>query len=165
MKHLRSVSTNIFCAEMSSFWDFIYTKNTQLYAMMSLTYNTLQNISNQPLTCYTSTTEESNNTPLIGQSTSSEFRPVEYETWDSTGLAHVLHHSFLAGNEAVNNTKSRADLDLLTKNRGNAMLRYKEKKKYRRQAYSLVPIISLVLFLIHSIHLILIVGVARFLQI
>ncbi|XP_044502022.1 zinc finger protein CONSTANS-LIKE 15-like [Mangifera indica] len=97
-----------------------------------LAYEAPQNISNQPLTCHTSTTEESNNTPFIGQSTSSEFGPVEFETWDSTGLAHVLHHSFLSGNEAVNNTKSRADIDLLTKNRGNAMLRYKEKKKYRR---------------------------------
>ncbi|KAJ0052824.1 hypothetical protein Pint_03074 [Pistacia integerrima] len=96
-----------------------------------LAYQAAQNLSNQPLSCHTST-EESNNTPIIGQSISSELRAVESETWDSTGLAHVLHNPFLAGSEAVTEAKSRVDMDLLAQNRGNAMLRYKEKKKYRR---------------------------------
>ncbi|XP_044465043.1 zinc finger protein CONSTANS-LIKE 15-like [Mangifera indica] len=95
-------------------------------------YQAAQDLSNQPLSCHTPTTEESNNTPPIGQSISTELRAVESETWDSTRLVHILHNPFLAGSEAVKEAKSRVDTDLLAQNRGIAMLRYKEKKKYRR---------------------------------
>ncbi|KAK4845808.1 hypothetical protein QYF36_009317 [Acer negundo] len=57
--------------------------------------------------------------------------------WDSNPAhqaAQVSHHSVPACNRNTNGTKHEADRELLAQNRGNAMLRYKEKKKYRRHS-------------------------------
>jgi len=43
----------------------------------------------------------------------------------------VMEH-LVGGNANVNTLKARVSLEELAKNRGNAMLRYKEKKKSRR---------------------------------
>ncbi|KAK1568580.1 hypothetical protein Q3G72_026209 [Acer saccharum] len=83
-----------------------------------------QNQWNQLLSSYVPTTEESDNVPVTGLSNS--------ETWYNTRLVQVNHHSIPACNRNTNGTKHEADIKLLAQNRGNAMLRYKEKKKYRR---------------------------------
>lgn len=88
-----------------------------------------QNHSNQPFSSHTPTTEESNNTPIIGPP--SDYRPHEFETWESTKVVQGMHHSIPHGSETANEAITQFDKELLAKNRGNAMLRYKEKKKNR----------------------------------
>lgn len=44
----------------------------------------------------------------------------------------LMNHNVLVKTEAVTAEITKADMELLAKNRGNAMKRYKEKKKTRR---------------------------------
>ena len=51
---------------------------------------------------------------------------------EGTRYFQVMEHPILAGSESMNEAKAKVDMELLAQNRGNAMLRYKEKKKHRR---------------------------------
>uniref|UniRef100_A0A803L1F4 CCT domain-containing protein n=1 Tax=Chenopodium quinoa TaxID=63459 RepID=A0A803L1F4_CHEQI len=75
-------------------------------------------------------TSESNNMPIIRPSSGSVFGKTK-----SVGSAdiHFMEESvFLGGDNALNAVKTVADMEILAQNRGNAMQRYKEKKKTRR---------------------------------
>ncbi|KAJ4823180.1 hypothetical protein Tsubulata_015120 [Turnera subulata] len=86
--------------------------------------------SNQQWLCCTPTTEEiSNDTPLMGSL--SETRLVEPETCNGNRHDPVMEQ-ILAWSECPTGMSKKADMELFAKNRGNAMLRYKEKKKTRR---------------------------------
>ncbi|OMO85499.1 Zinc finger, B-box [Corchorus capsularis] len=85
---------------------------------------------NQPFSSYTLTTEESNNVPVVGSS--SDSKVVEPLKSDSNRYVQVMEHCVPAGNESINEARTKFDMELLAQNRGNAMLRYKEKKKNRR---------------------------------
>lgn len=46
---------------------------------------------------------------------------------------HFMEQSlFLGGEHALSAVRTKADIEMLAQNRGNAMQRYKEKKKTRR---------------------------------
>ena len=51
--------------------------------------------------------------------------------YSGTNNVVVMEH-LVGGNENVSTLKARVSLQELAKNRGDAMLRYKEKKKTRR---------------------------------
>ncbi|KAL1314573.1 hypothetical protein HN51_041378 [Arachis hypogaea] len=73
--------------------------------------------------------EESNKKPRGGLS--SESKLVEPITYSSTNNAAYMEH-LVSGSENVSTIKDKVNFEELTKNRGDAMLRYKEKKKTRR---------------------------------
>ncbi|EOY02900.1 B-box type zinc finger protein with CCT domain, putative [Theobroma cacao] len=85
---------------------------------------------NQPFSSYTATTEASNHVPVVGSS--SDSKVVEPLKCDSTRYVQVMEHLVLAGGESMNEAKAKIDMELLAQSRGNAMLRYQEKKKHRR---------------------------------
>ncbi|TKY63005.1 Zinc finger protein CONSTANS 14 [Spatholobus suberectus] len=62
---------------------------------------------------------------------SSESKLLESIPYSSTNNVLVMEH-LVGGNENVSTLKARVSLEELAKNRGDAMLRYKEKKKSRR---------------------------------
>jgi len=72
-------------------------------------------------------TSESNNLPIGRPSSASIFgKP-------SSGEIHFMEQVVAVGAESARSTvRTKADLELLAQNRGNAMQRYKEKKKTRR---------------------------------
>ena len=79
---------------------------------------------------YKPTTEESNNVPVVRSS--SESQVVEPLKCDGTRYVQAMEHPIMAGSDSMNEGKAKFDVELLAQNRGNAMLRYKEKKKHRR---------------------------------
>ncbi|XVF57714.1 hypothetical protein PTKIN_Ptkin07bG0004800 [Pterospermum kingtungense] len=87
------------------------------------------NCCNQP-SSYTLTTEESNNVPVLGSI--SDSKVVEPLKCDGTRYFQVMEYPILAGCDSTNEGKAKVDTELLARNRGKAMLRYKEKKKHRR---------------------------------
>ncbi|WRX19851.1 CCT domain - like 8 [Theobroma cacao] len=90
----------------------------------------MQSRCNQPFSSYTATTEASNHVPVVGSS--SDSKVVEPLKCDSTRYVQVMEHLVLAAGESMNEAKAKIDMELLAQNRGNAMLRYQEKKKHRR---------------------------------
>ncbi|XWS30553.1 hypothetical protein CRYUN_Cryun24cG0128200 [Craigia yunnanensis] len=87
------------------------------------------NCCNQPFSSYTPTTEE-NNVPVVVSS--SDSKVVEPLKCEGTKYFQVMELHIMAGSEPMNEAKAKVDMELLAKNRGNAMLRYKEKKKHRK---------------------------------
>ncbi|CAO2829020.1 unnamed protein product [Amaranthus hypochondriacus] len=75
-------------------------------------------------------TSESNNLPIISPSSSSVFgKP---KSVGSTEI-HFMDQSIYHGAEnALTVVRTKADMEMIAQNRGNAMQRYKEKKKTRR---------------------------------
>ncbi|CAI9756380.1 unnamed protein product [Fraxinus pennsylvanica] len=74
-------------------------------------------------------TSESNNLPVSRPKSCSGF------SMPSSGGSkdiHFVDHAVLVKNESTTAAITKADMELLAKNRGNAMQRYKEKKKTRR---------------------------------
>ncbi|XP_057437577.1 zinc finger protein CONSTANS-LIKE 14-like isoform X2 [Lotus japonicus] len=71
--------------------------------------------------------EESNKKTRGGLSSESKF--IESMTYSDTNM--VMEH-LACGNENMSTINAKVSLEELAKNRGNAMLRYKEKKKTRR---------------------------------
>jgi hypothetical protein len=100
----------------------------------------LQSCSNQQLSRYKPPTENCNNTPLIGLSP--ESMPGE-----PNAHVQVMEQPSLTWFETLNEVRQKGDAGLFAQNRGNAMLRYREKKKNRRHDantfYSSVCILSL----------------------
>ncbi|XVE67633.1 hypothetical protein DITRI_Ditri09bG0003900 [Diplodiscus trichospermus] len=88
-----------------------------------------ENCCNQQFSSYTPT-EESNNVPVMGSS--SESMVGEPLKCQGTRYFQFMEHHILAASEPMNEAKAKVDMQLLAQNRGNAMLRYKEKKKHRR---------------------------------
>lgn len=82
----------------------------------------LQNHSSQLLSNHAPATEESIRKQSVGLVT-------EFELAASEDLGHLL----FPRSDAAKGPKSKADMEMVAQNRGNAMLRYKEKKKTRRQ--------------------------------
>ncbi|XVE66135.1 hypothetical protein DITRI_Ditri08aG0056100 [Diplodiscus trichospermus] len=76
-------------------------------------------------------TSESNNLPIARPSSGSAFGKPKGS--GSSHDAHFMEQPFLVrGDQGRPAAPSKADLELLAQNRGNAMQRYKEKKKTRR---------------------------------
>lgn len=78
-------------------------------------------------------TSESNNLQIISPSSSSVFgKP---KSVGSTEI-HFMDQSIYHGAEnALTVVRTKADMEMIAQNRGNAMQRYKEKKKTRRYIY------------------------------
>nr|QTY32128.1 BBX transcription factor [Oxybasis rubra] len=75
-------------------------------------------------------TSESNNMSVIRPSSGSVFgKP---KSVGSTDIHFMDESVFLGGDNALNAVRTEADMEMLAQNRGNAMQRYKEKKKTRR---------------------------------
>lgn len=75
-------------------------------------------------------TPESNNMPIIRASSGSVFgKP---KSVGSTDIHFMDQSVFLGGENALTDVRTEADMEMLAQNRGNAMQRYKEKKKTRR---------------------------------
>uniref|UniRef100_A0A5B6YP87 Putative zinc finger protein CONSTANS-LIKE 14-like isoform X1 n=1 Tax=Davidia involucrata TaxID=16924 RepID=A0A5B6YP87_DAVIN len=88
------------------------------------------NHSRQLMSIHRPTTAESKNVTIAGPSL--EFRLVEPKTYSSASNFQFGEQPFLAGNETIKTETAKVNMGLLARNRGNAMLRYKEKKKTRR---------------------------------
>lgn len=94
-------------------------------------YNKIQNNSYNPTASQGPATSESNNLPIAKPSSGSAFGKPK----DSSSSKEIkfMEQSFLLRHDKVATAAStKADLELLAQNRGNAMQRYKEKKKTRR---------------------------------
>ncbi|PPD70374.1 hypothetical protein GOBAR_DD32752 [Gossypium barbadense] len=89
--------------------------------------------SSNPGTSQGAATSESNNLPMARPSTSSAFGGTRGSS--SCSDLVFMEQAFLVGSDQGRPAAaSKADLELLAHNRGNAMQRYKEKKKTRRRA-------------------------------
>nr|DAD30457.1 TPA_asm: hypothetical protein HUJ06_009308 [Nelumbo nucifera] len=75
------------------------------------------------------TTSESNNIPVLRASSSSTL--AKPKACGNSKDAHFLKQSLLVSSETAR-AATKADMEMVAQNRGNAMLRYKEKKKSRR---------------------------------
>lgn len=73
--------------------------------------------------------EESNK--KIRGGLSSDSKLIESIKYSDTNNVAVMEH-VVSGSENVNTIKAKFSLEELARNRGDAMLRYKEKKKTRR---------------------------------
>ncbi|XP_022751839.1 zinc finger protein CONSTANS-LIKE 14-like [Durio zibethinus] len=111
----------------TSVFEDLYEMSHSMRCQDALSRN---NCCNQPFSSYKPTTEESNDVPLVGSS--SDFKVAEPLKCDGTRFVQVMEHHILAGSDSMNEGKAKVDAELLAQNRGNAMLRYKEKKKHRR---------------------------------
>nr|AFK33511.1 unknown [Lotus japonicus] len=87
----------------------------------------LQHQSDQSSSSHVKKKEESNKKTRGGLSSESKF--IESMTYSDTNM--VMEH-LACGNENMSTINAKVSLEELAKNRGNAMLRYKEKKKTRR---------------------------------
>jgi hypothetical protein len=85
-----------------------------------------QNISNNPTTSLGPATSESNNLP----------RGSAFGKARGAKDFQLVEQSFLIGGDCVGTAApTKAEMELLAQNRGNAMQRYKEKKKTRRYIF------------------------------
>ncbi|XP_052881461.1 zinc finger protein CONSTANS-LIKE 15-like isoform X2 [Gossypium arboreum] len=97
----------------------------------NLNGQTPQMNSSNPGTSQGAATSESNNLPMARPSTSSAFGGTRGSS--SCSDLVFMEQAFLVGSDQGRlAAASKADLELLAHNRGNAMQRYKEKKKTRR---------------------------------
>ncbi|KAG4208721.1 hypothetical protein ERO13_A03G151100v2 [Gossypium hirsutum] len=97
----------------------------------NLNGQTPQMNSSNPGTSQGAATSESNNLPMARPSTSSAFGGTRGSS--SCSDLVFMEQAFLVGSDQGRPAAaSKADLELLAHNRGNAMQRYKEKKKTRR---------------------------------
>ncbi|XP_031260557.1 zinc finger protein CONSTANS-LIKE 15-like [Pistacia vera] len=89
------------------------------------------NNSNNPTASQGPATSESNNLPIAKPSSGSGFGKPKDSS--SSKDNQFMEQSFLVRHDGVTTAAAtKADLELLAQNRGNAMQRYKEKKKTRR---------------------------------
>ncbi|KAA8530069.1 hypothetical protein F0562_004778 [Nyssa sinensis] len=88
------------------------------------------NHSRQSMSICRTSTAESKNVTIAGPS--SESRLVEPRTYSSASNVQFGEQTFLEENETTKTETAAVNMRLLAQNRGNAMLRYKEKKKNRR---------------------------------
>ncbi|KAL0421615.1 UNVERIFIED_CONTAM: Zinc finger protein CONSTANS-LIKE 15 [Sesamum latifolium] len=85
----------------------------------------MQSASNNRTPSQGPATSESNNLPVSRPSSCSGFSKPSKDF-------QLMDQSILMKSESVAAAMTKADIELLAKNRGNAMQRYKEKKKTRR---------------------------------
>ena len=71
----------------------------------------------------------------------------EPKTCNITGHVPAKQQPLLASSDNVNGVIKNFDMELLAQNRGQAMLRYKEKKKTRRHSSSFLLVMSLYILL------------------
>ncbi|XP_022725995.1 zinc finger protein CONSTANS-LIKE 14-like [Durio zibethinus] len=91
----------------------------------------INNNSSNPAAILGPATSESNNLPTAKPSSGSAFGKLKGTS--SSNNVHLMEQSFLVRCDQTRlAAPSKADLELLAQNRGNAMQRYKEKKKTRR---------------------------------
>ena len=90
---------------------------------------TTQN-SNNPTASQGPATSESNNLP-IGRATSGSGLG-KRKCYGGLKDVHLMEQTVLVKSESTTAAAAKVDMELLAKNRGNAMQRYKEKKKTRR---------------------------------
>lgn len=90
----------------------------------------LQNNSNNRAASQGPATSESNNLPRI--KTSSDLGCVKPKCGGVSTDLNFMDQSIVVGGDNTGEETLKADMELLAKNRGNAMQRYKEKKKTRR---------------------------------
>ncbi|KAL3500975.1 hypothetical protein ACH5RR_035424 [Cinchona calisaya] len=88
------------------------------------------NNSNNPTASQGPATSESNNLP-IGRAPSGSGLG-KHKCYGGLKDFHLMEQSVLAKSESATAAITKVDMELLAKNRGNAMQRYKEKKKTRR---------------------------------
>jgi hypothetical protein len=94
-----------------------------------LSLQNLQNQSDQSSSSHVKKKVESNKKTRDGLS--SESKLIESITYSGADSVPVMEH-LLSGSENVSNINAKIGLEEHTRNRGDAMLRYKEKKKTRR---------------------------------
>lgn len=94
-----------------------------------LSLQNLQHQSDQSSSSHVKKKVESNKKTRDGLS--SESKLIESITYSGADSVPVMEH-LLSGSENVSNINARISLEEHTRNRGDAMLRYKEKKKTRR---------------------------------
>ncbi|XP_031098042.1 zinc finger protein CONSTANS-LIKE 14 [Ipomoea triloba] len=108
------------------------SKGSELSRMnFSVTHEDLTafgNISNNPTASQGPATSESNNLPRLQPPLVSGYCKPKCHSKD----IHFMDQTILVDSESATPSMTKADIELLAKNRGNAMLRYKEKKKTRR---------------------------------
>ena len=91
----------------------------------------MQNNPNDATACQGPATSERNNLPITRPSSGSAFgKPKCYGA--SKDIQFSEHSVLLRGETTRTAAIMKADMEMLAQNRGNAMLRYKEKKKTRR---------------------------------
>lgn len=90
----------------------------------------LQNNSNNRGGSQGPATSESNNLPIIKLSSDSGY--TKRKCCGVSKDLNFMEQSIFVGGENTGEEILKADMELLAKNRGNAMQRYKEKKKTRR---------------------------------
>ena len=91
----------------------------------------MQNNPNDATACQGRATSERNNLPITRPSSGSAFgKPKCYDA--SKDIQFTEHSVLLRGETTRTAAITKADMEMLAQNRGNAMLRYKEKKKSRR---------------------------------
>ncbi|XP_010250574.1 PREDICTED: zinc finger protein CONSTANS-LIKE 14-like isoform X2 [Nelumbo nucifera] len=100
------------------------------YSMAHDNKSSQNNNSNNPAASQGPTTSESNNFPLRKPSSSSSLG--KYKTYSGTRDVDFMEQSVFLRSDTLKPATTKADMELLAQNRGNAMLRYKEKKKTRR---------------------------------
>ncbi|XP_022748908.1 zinc finger protein CONSTANS-LIKE 14-like isoform X3 [Durio zibethinus] len=97
----------------------------------NLNVQTPQNNPSNPGANQGPATSESNNIPIARPSSGAAFGKTKCSS--SSNDVHFMQQPFLVkGAQARPAAPNKADLELLAQNRGNAMQRYKEKKKTRR---------------------------------
>lgn len=110
----------------------------------------MQNNSNNPSASQGPATSESNNFTVGRPSSGSAFG--EDKGSGASKDTHTMEQPFLIRSDSLRTVGTKADMELLAQNRGNAMLRYKEKKKNRRYVTPFsVFLFSLLLPLHHHI--------------
>ncbi|XP_019429544.1 PREDICTED: zinc finger protein CONSTANS-LIKE 13-like isoform X3 [Lupinus angustifolius] len=105
----------------------LYEINSAAYDDMA-SYN---NVSNNPTASQGPATSESNNLPIKKHSSASVLGKHE-GCCSAKDIQFGEPPLLLTGDSLAKAAITKADTDLLAQNRGNAMLRYKEKKKTRR---------------------------------
>ncbi|XP_052205056.1 zinc finger protein CONSTANS-LIKE 14-like [Diospyros lotus] len=94
-------------------------------------FSTMQNNPNNATASQGPATSESNNLPIARPSSGSAFD--RSKCYSVSQDIQFTQHTVLVGGETRRTASvAKADTELLARNRGNAMMRYKEKKKTRR---------------------------------
>lgn len=110
---------------------FFYVFIGGLCSLLTCSIWKMQNNSNNPTASQGAATSESNNLPIARPSSGSAFaKPKSFS--GSKDIELTEQSILMRGESGRTAATTKADLEQLAQNRGNAMLRYKEKKKTRR---------------------------------
>lgn len=123
--HLLPIDTNLPVCTMGGL-------SALLWFMFS--FLKMQNNSNNPTASQGPATSESNNLPLGRPSSGSAFGKPK-GTSGGQDVQFMDQPLLVRGDSMRTATATKADMELLARNRGNAMQRYKEKKKTRRYVF------------------------------